>query len=67
MKDFSFIDEQRNADLLDAMADRAYELEEAMREADQSEWSLIEIDGQFVGFSVTNTPNQEQELYDDQA
>ncbi len=67
MKDFSFIDEQRNADLLDAMADRAYELEEAMREADQSEWSLIEIDGQFVGFSVTNTPNQESELYDDQA
>jgi hypothetical protein len=67
VKDFSFIDEQRNADLLDAMADRAYELEEAMREADQSEWSLIEIDGQFVGFSVTNTPNQESELYDDQA
>lgn len=30
------------ADLLDAMADRAHDLEEAMREADQSEFQLIE-------------------------
>ncbi len=67
MRDLDFIDEQRNADFLDAMADLAYEQEEAMREADQSEWSLVEIDGQFVGFSVTNTPNQEWEPYDDQA
>jgi hypothetical protein len=65
MRDPDFIDEQRNADLLDAMADLAYEQEEAMRESNQSEWSLIEINGQFVGFSVTNTP--ESELYDDQA
>lgn len=56
MKDPDFIDEQRNADLLDAMADRAYELEEAMRESDPSEWSLTEINGEFVGFSVTNQP-----------
>lgn len=67
MRDPDFIDEQRNADLLDAMADLVYEQEQAMREADQSEWSLIEIDGQFVGFSVTNTPTQNSELYDDQA
>jgi len=67
MRDPDFIDEQRNADLLDAMADLVYEQEQAMREADQSEWSLIEIDGQFVGFSVTNTPTQDSELYDDQA
>ena len=65
MRDPNFIDEQRNADLLDAMADLAYEQEEAMRESNQSEWSLVEINGQFVGFSVTNT--QEWELYDDQA
>jgi hypothetical protein len=65
MRDPDFIDEQRNADLLDAMADLAYEKEEAMRESNQSEWSLVEINGQFVGFSVTNT--QEWELYDDQA
>ncbi len=65
MRDPDFTDEQRNADLLDAMADLAYEQEEAMRESNQSEWSLVEINGQFVGFSVTNT--QEWELYDDQA
>jgi hypothetical protein len=32
MRDPNFIDEQRNADLLDAMADMAYEQEQAMRE-----------------------------------
>ena len=58
-----FIDEQRNADLLDAMADIAYEQEQAMRESMQSEWSLIEDEqGTFIGFTVTNT-----EEYDDQA
>lgn len=67
MRDPDFIDEQRNADLLDAMADLVYEQEQAMRESCQSEWSLIEIDEQFVGFSVTNTSTQDSELYDDQA
>jgi hypothetical protein len=37
-----FIDEQRSADLLDAMADLAYEQEQAMRESERSEWSLVE-------------------------
>jgi len=32
MKDPNFIDEQRNADIMDAMADLAYEQEQAMRE-----------------------------------
>jgi len=32
MRDPNFIDEQRNADLLDAMADLAYQQEQAMRE-----------------------------------
>ena len=32
MRDLAFIDEQRNADLLDAMADIAYQQEQAMRE-----------------------------------
>ena len=32
------LDENYNADLLDAMADRANELEEAMRESDPQEW-----------------------------
>jgi hypothetical protein len=41
MRDPDFIDEQRNADYLDAMADRAYELEEAMREAEQDGWTGV--------------------------
>jgi hypothetical protein len=56
MNDLNFIDEQRSADLLDAMADIADEQEQAMRESLQSEWSLIEDeDGTFIGFTVTNT------------
>jgi len=66
MRDPNFIDEQRNADILDAMADQFEEEQEAMRETSQSDWSLIEIDGQFVGFNVTNTEEQ-WEGYDDQA
>jgi hypothetical protein len=33
-----FIDEQRSADLLDAMADLVYEQEQAMRESNQEDW-----------------------------
>jgi hypothetical protein len=36
--DPNFIDEQRNADYLDAMADRDQELREAMTETDPQEW-----------------------------
>ena len=36
-----FIDEQRNADMLDALADIAQEQEQAMRESEQSEWDGI--------------------------
>ena len=36
-----FIDEQRNADMLDAMADIACEQEQAMHESLQSEWDGI--------------------------
>jgi hypothetical protein len=43
MKDPGFIDAQSNADLLDAMADKAYEQEQAMREADQSDFILIDL------------------------
>ena len=42
MKDTNFIDEQRNADYLDAMADIAHEQEEAMRESNQSDWDGID-------------------------
>lgn len=46
MKDPTFIDEQRNADLMDAMADYAFELEEAMRESDptQIHWVCVGYD-----------------------
>ena len=60
------LDNNYNADYMDAMADQFEDEEEAMRESDQSEWSLTEINGQFVGFSVTNPPEQWEE-YDDQA
>ena len=36
-----FIDEQRNADMLDALADIAHEQEQAMRESEQSDWDGI--------------------------
>ena len=42
MRDPNFIDEQRNADFLDAMSDIAYEQEEAMRESEAFEWDGIE-------------------------
>lgn len=42
MRDPNFIDEQRNADYLDAMADLAYEQEEAMRESNPQEWELYD-------------------------
>lgn len=48
------LDSNYNADLLDAMADMAYQQEQAMRESHQTEWSLIEDNGTFVGFSTTN-------------
>jgi hypothetical protein len=37
-----FIDEQRNADMLDALADIAHEQEQAMRESEQSEWDGVD-------------------------
>ena len=42
MRDPNFIDEQRNADYLDAMADLAYEQEQAMQETDPQEWELYD-------------------------
>lgn len=42
MRDPNFIDEQRNADLLDAMADRDNELREAMTETNPQEWELYD-------------------------
>jgi len=38
MTNLQTLDENYNADLLDAMADMAYEQEQAMRESEQEEW-----------------------------
>ena len=38
MTNLQTLDENFNADLMDAMADRFEELEEAMRESDPQEW-----------------------------
>jgi hypothetical protein len=67
MTNLRTLDENYNADLLDAMADRANELEEAMRESDHSEWALTEINGDSVGFSVNNSSEDEWEGYDDES
>ena len=58
------LDNNYNADQLDAMADYAAELEEAMRESDQTEWLLIEHNNKFVGFETINQP--EGLIYDDE-
>lgn len=44
MADMNYVDANYNADLLDAMADMAYEQEQAMRESDQSEWEGVIYD-----------------------
>lgn len=67
MTNLQNLDENYNADLLDAMADRANELEEAMRESDHSEWTLTESNGDSVSFFVDNSSDDEWEGYDDQA
>jgi hypothetical protein len=36
------LDQNYNADLLDAMADIAYEQEQAMLESNQIDWELVE-------------------------
>ena len=49
-----FIDEQRNADMLDALADIAYEQEQAMRESEQSEWSLVDRTDGIINVDLIN-------------
>jgi len=41
-KSFPMNDENRNADMLDALADIAYEQEQAMHESEQSDWDGVE-------------------------
>jgi hypothetical protein len=61
------LDQNYNADLLDAMADMAYEQKQAMRESNQSEWTLVENNDNFIGFNVTNQESEwEGVIYDDE-
>jgi hypothetical protein len=50
----NFIDEQRNSDMLDALADIAYEQEEAMRESEQSEWLLVDRTAGIINVDLIN-------------
>ena len=43
------LDNNYNADLLDAMADIAYEQEQAMRESNQSDWELTDYPSTYQG------------------
>jgi hypothetical protein len=49
-----FIDEQRNADMLDALADIAHEQEQAMRESEQSKWSLVDRADGIINVDLIN-------------
>jgi hypothetical protein len=44
MRDPGFVDEQRNADLLDALADTFADQQEAMRESNPEEWIGYELE-----------------------
>jgi uncharacterized membrane-anchored protein YhcB (DUF1043 family) len=48
-----FIDEQRNADMLDALADIAYEIAYE-HESDQSEWLLVDRTAGIINVDLIN-------------
>lgn len=45
---------QYNADMLDALADIAHEQEQAMRESEQSEWSLVDRTDGIINVDLIN-------------
>jgi hypothetical protein len=62
------LDQNYNADLLDAMADIAHEQEQAMRESSQSDWSLVDRTNGIVVVDLLNNSVSEWEgvIYDDE-
>jgi hypothetical protein len=60
-----FIDEQRNADLLDAMADIAYEQEQAMRESSQSDWPSVDRTDSIIDIDLINQQSSQWDGIDD--
>jgi len=48
------LDQNYNADLLDAMADMAYEQEQAMRESNEDDWTLVDRTDGIVSVDLLN-------------
>ena len=59
------LDNNYNADLLDAMADMAHEQEQAMRESSQSDWSYVDQTDGIASDTLINQPNTEWSLIED--
>ena len=49
------LDQNYNADLLDAMADMAYEQEQAMRESNEDDWTLVDRTDGIVSVDLLNS------------
>jgi len=62
------LDQNYNADLLDAMADMAYEEEQAMRESNEDDWTLVDRTNGIVSVDLLNDNVNlfEDIIYDDE-
>jgi hypothetical protein len=62
------MDNNYNADLLDAMADMVYEQEQAMRESSQSDWTLVDRTNGITSVDLINQTVEEGEgvIHDDE-
>lgn len=62
------LDNNYNADLLDAMSDMAEEQYQAMTESSQSDWSLVDRTDGIIHIDFFNESTQEWEgvIYDDE-
>jgi hypothetical protein len=61
------LDNNYNADLLDAMADMATEQEQAMRESSQSDWSYVDRTDGIASIDLVNQRIEwEGVIYDDE-
>ena len=61
------LDNNYNADLLDAMADMAAEQEQAMRESSQSDWSYVDRTDGIASIDLVNHRIEwEGVIYDDE-
>lgn len=61
------LDQNYNADLLDAMADMAYEQEQAMTETSQSDWDYVDRTDGIMSVDLINQQSDwEGIIYDDE-